>query len=67
MAHNEDYDTQSVEEFCKRNKISRGHFYNLLKSGQGPDTMEVGRRRLISNESAARWRKKMENEAGAAS
>jgi hypothetical protein len=51
---------QSVLEFCKDNNISRGHLYNLLRRGQGPVFFKAGRRTLISAESAAAWRRRME-------
>ena len=50
----------SIPEFCCRHGISRAHFYNLSKSGQGPALMRVGRRTLISAEAAAEWRRRME-------
>ncbi len=34
--------------------------YDLLKKGEGPRIMTVGRRKLISNEAAADWRREME-------
>lgn len=50
----------SVLEFCKMHAISRAHFYNLLKRGEGPVLMRVGRRRLVSNEAMIEWRRRME-------
>ena len=50
----------SIAEFCRRHGISRAHFYNLSKSGQGPALMRVGRRTLVSAEAAAEWRRRME-------
>jgi hypothetical protein len=50
----------SIQEFCTRHSLSRAGFYNLLKAGLAPATMVVGRRRLISEESAAAWRRRME-------
>jgi len=50
----------SIPEFCRRHGISRAHFYNLWKSGEGPVVMRVGRRTLVSAESAAAWRRRME-------
>ena len=50
----------SVAEFCREHGISRGLFYQLLKDGQGPKTMKLGRRTLISHEAAAEWRRRME-------
>jgi len=52
--------TYSVPEFCAANRISRAFFYKLLKTGQGPSIMKVGRRTLISLESAIAWRKQFE-------
>jgi hypothetical protein len=51
---------QTVEEFCRDHRISRGTFYNLLNDGRGPRIMKVGSRTLISNEAAADWRRLME-------
>jgi predicted DNA-binding transcriptional regulator AlpA len=50
----------SIPEFCRWHGISRAHFYNLSKSGDGPAVMRVGRRTLISAEAAAEWRRRME-------
>jgi hypothetical protein len=54
-----------VDGFCREHGISRGHFYNLLKRGEGPAIMKVGRRTLISAEAAAEWRRRMEATAQA--
>ena len=51
----------SVPGFCKAHDISRSFFYTLIKEGQGPVTMKVRGRRLISTESAADWRRRMES------
>jgi hypothetical protein len=56
--------TQSVTEFCNDNNISKAHFYNLLRKGQGPVILKAGKRSLISVESAAAWRKKLETSMG---
>ena len=53
----------SIGEFCEAHGICRGTLYNLWKSGDGPRYMHVGRRRLITNEAAADWRRDMENKA----
>ena len=50
----------NVEGFCQQHGISRGHFYNLLKRGEGPAIIKAGRRTLISAEAAAEWRRRME-------
>lgn len=50
----------NVREFCAGNKISKSHFYALLREGLGPRLMRAGGRVLISHESAAEWRRRME-------
>jgi excisionase family DNA binding protein len=55
----------SIDEFCKLHSISRAKFYLMLQSGEAPQTMQVGRRRLISQEAALRWRQRMEQVQGA--
>jgi hypothetical protein len=50
----------SISEFCAAHRISRATYYNLRKSGKAPVEMEVGARRLISDEAAATWRRLME-------
>jgi len=50
----------SIREFCEAHGISEGFFYKLKKQGEGPRQMRVGRRTLISFESAAEWRRKRE-------
>ncbi len=52
--------TYTVNQFCKSHNISRSMFYKQMKLGQGPRVMQVGRRRMISNEAAADWRQQME-------
>jgi hypothetical protein len=54
-----------VTGFCREHRISGAHFYNLLKRGEGPAVMKVGRRTLISAEAATEWRRRMEGLAGA--
>jgi hypothetical protein len=49
-----DHDAFSVAEFCRRHGISIQVFYK--RRSEMPPTFCVGTRRLISKESAARWR-----------
>jgi predicted DNA-binding transcriptional regulator AlpA len=51
----------SVDEFCEAHRISRATFYNLRSQKMGPRIMKVGRRTLISEEAARKWRNEMEN------
>ena len=51
-------DSLSIEEFCRRNCLSRGLFYKLRDAGKGPKIFHAGNRVLISKEEAAAWRSK---------
>ena len=51
----------SVSAFCDAHEISRSFFYELRKAGLGPLVMKVRGRTIISNESAAEWRRRMES------
>ena len=55
----------SVELFADEHGISRSQSYVEIKKGR-LRTMKVGRRRLISTEAAADWRRLMEEKAKAA-
>jgi hypothetical protein len=50
----DDADAYSVEEFCRRHRISVQLFYKF--KNEMPDTFTIGKRVLISRESAAAWR-----------
>lgn len=50
----------SIKEFCAQHGISRNLFYTLIKAGKAPRTLKLGKRRLISEEAAAEWRKACE-------
>jgi hypothetical protein len=51
----DDVDSYSIEEFCRRNGISKGTFYNLRAAGEGPKEKRVRSRVLISKVAAAEW------------
>jgi predicted DNA-binding transcriptional regulator AlpA len=55
----------SVLSFCKAHRISVSTFYNLMKRGEGPIVMKVGKRTLVSYEAAEAWRRRMEKLAEA--
>jgi hypothetical protein len=59
----DDADAYSIEEFCRRHRISVQAFYKYTELM--PDTFNVGTRRLISREAAARWRAEREAAATA--
>jgi hypothetical protein len=51
----------TIAEFCRlHGQLSEATFFNLRKRGDGPVVMKVGRRTMISAESAAAWRQRME-------
>jgi hypothetical protein len=54
----DDTDAYSVEEFCRRHRISVQLFYKFKKTM--PATFTIGKRVLISREAAARWRAERE-------
>lgn len=49
----------TISQFCALHNISRSTFYNILKDGQAPVIMRLGRRRLITAEAAQAWRERM--------
>ena len=54
----------SVSEFCRRNNIGVTTYYSLPEDDR-PATMRIGRRVLISKESAAAWRRRMTEKTAA--
>jgi hypothetical protein len=54
----DDIDAYSIEEFCRRHRLSVQLFYKLKK--EMPPSFTIGKRRLISREAAARWRAERE-------
>jgi hypothetical protein len=53
----------SIAEFCRLHSISQDQFFKMRRGGWGPAIMKVGKRTLISTESAARWRAEREAKA----
>ncbi len=49
----------SIPDFCRTHSISRGMLYKLIGQGEGPRTIKVGRRTLISSEAAQEWRQRL--------
>lgn len=64
MTHHEetkiDVAAYDIQGFCDAHNISRSMYYKLAKIGKAPHEMVVGKRKLISKESAAKWRSAME-------
>ncbi len=55
-----DREAYTIEEFCRAHGISRAHYFNIQKQGDGPRVMRVGTRVLVSKEAAADWRRARE-------
>jgi hypothetical protein len=47
----------TIPEFCEAHRISRTFFYELQRRGLGPDVAELLGKKIITHESAAKWRK----------
>lgn len=47
----------TIPEFCAAHRISESFYYKLKRLGLGPAERYVGARVLITNESAADWRR----------
>jgi hypothetical protein len=50
----------SIPEFAAAHGFSTEMYFKLKRQGLGPKEMQVGRRRLISLEAAAEWRRARE-------
>jgi hypothetical protein len=50
----------TIKTFCLAHHISEAMFFKMREMEIGPDVMQVGRRVLITFESAARWRSQRE-------
>jgi hypothetical protein len=58
--NNNPHAAYTITEFCEAHRISEAMYFKMRALGQGPNEMKVGARRLISFESAARWRAERE-------
>ena len=59
-------DAYSIPEFCRRHRFSPAKYFKIAAAGEGPRVMRVGKRVLISKESAAEWRRSREAAAATA-
>jgi hypothetical protein len=50
----------TIEAFCAAHGYSQAMYFKMRQQGLGPDEMLIGRRRVISVEAAARWRRARE-------
>jgi hypothetical protein len=53
----------SIASFCRAHALSEAMYFKMRAMGLGPDEMEMGRRKAISVEAAARWREQREEAA----
>jgi hypothetical protein len=51
----------TIAEFCRAHRISQSMYFKMRNLGLGPREIAVGSRRLISLESAERWRRERES------
>jgi hypothetical protein len=58
--------TYTVDQYCAAHNICRSQLYEYWKQGNGPRFFWNGKRRLITIEAAADWRRQMEAAAIAA-
>jgi hypothetical protein len=58
-------DMDSVDDFAARHGISRGYLYELWKRGEGPAYIQLGKRRFVTKDAGAAWRKSLEKTAKA--
>jgi hypothetical protein len=56
----------SIAQFCAAHQISESSYFKMRAAGLGPQEIQVGRRRIISLESAAAWRAEREAATAAA-
>ena len=56
-------DAFSLERFCRRHGISLAMYYKIASQGLTPRTFNIGTRVLVSEESAAAWRREREDAA----
>ena len=48
----------SIRSFCEAHALSRAMYFKMKAMDEGPAEMEVGRRRMVSIEAAAAWRRR---------
>jgi len=53
----------TIRDFCEIEKLSRGSFYKLDRTGKAPLTYRVGVTRRITPEAHQAWRRAQEAEA----
>lgn len=52
----------TISDFCRRFRLSRARFYELLDQNQAPPTYKIGCRRYIRVGAALEWQSRLEEE-----
>jgi hypothetical protein len=53
-------DSQTLNEFCESERLSRSMLYKMWNQGIGPDYFFIGSTKRISQEARAKWRHERE-------
>ena len=61
-----EYQSYTVDEFAKAERLSRSMIYKLWSEGKGPRFYYVGTVRRISHEARIEWQRSMEGATGGA-
>jgi hypothetical protein len=59
----DDDDSSTVDEFCRRNKISRSTLYKMWRNGTGPAFMKHGKSTRIIRRAERLWQRQRESES----
>ncbi|MET4313537.1 hypothetical protein [Bradyrhizobium sp. RT4b] len=59
-------DDYTVDEWCAKRRITKPHFYELMKIGKAPKSMKLKKRRTISPQADAAWQAEREAETAEA-
>jgi hypothetical protein len=62
MLPRNDSDDYTIAEWCKKRRVSRGLFYQMLKAGTAPRTMKLNKHRTIPFEADIEWETRRERE-----
>jgi excisionase family DNA binding protein len=49
------HEALTISEAAAAIRISRRHLQNLLRQGEGPPVIQLGRRRIIRREALSHW------------
>jgi hypothetical protein len=55
--------SDTIDSFCKREKLSRSMFYKMNRQGKAPRLYYIGNRPHITPEARREWRQQREAEA----